>query len=282
MYTGYLKRVGLPALFAHPGRLLVLSLLLAACLFAGGCKEEQKQQARDEITQAEDALRRRDTGDAEMHLERYLRKNPQGELRWHVWEQLVSISLDLRQDRQTARDYLELMLLEFAAQPEKRREIEQRLATLCNEMRDYARATVLWEALVQDPETSDKIKAQVYRELAHAYLRRLEFIAATDILEACLNLQVDIPTKGECLYALGEAQTLTENLTAAEASLRSLLDMPGIPEERRVLTVFMLADVLEQQGRFDAAITYFETIRTTYPNEKVVEMRIAHLKKLKK
>ena len=44
----------------------------------------------------------------------------------------------------------------------------------------------------------------------------------------------------------------------------------------------MLADVLEQQGNFASAIAYFETIRSTYPNEKVVELRIANLKKMLK
>ena len=275
------ERAGCSALSSRKARLCLFVLLCVFCLAAAGCKEEQTQ-ARDEISLAEDALRRRDTGDAEMYFERYLRKFPQGELRWHVWEQLLQIALDLRQDRKTARDYLEIMLLEFGNEPERRREIQLRLAALCNEMRDYGRAGALWEALVQDPGLPDKLKAPVYRDLAHIYLRRLEFIPATDTLEACLTLQVDNAAKAACMYDLGEAQTLTENLTAAEASFRSILEMQGIPEERRVLTTFLLADVLEQQGNSAAAISYFESIRASYPNEKVVEMRIAHLKKIRK
>jgi tetratricopeptide (TPR) repeat protein len=275
------KRAGLPALFSHTARLPFCLLLLAFCLALGACQTES-QQSRDDITLAEAALQKRDIGDAEMHFERYLRKNPQGELRWYVWEQLLNISMDLRQDRKTSSEYMEIMLLEFADVPDRRRELQLRLADLSNELHEYGRATELWEDLVQDPGTPDKIKARVHRDLAHAYLRRLEFIMATETLEACLHLQIDNATKAECLYSLGEAQSLTEDLTAAEASLRSALDLPDTPEHRRVLFVFMLADVLEQQGNLSSAITYFETIRTSYPNEKVVELRIANLKKMLK
>ena len=281
MTAKHLKRAGLSALFSHTARVLFFVVLLSLCLPMGGCQEEQ-QGSDDEIALAEAALRRRDAGDAEMYFERYLRKNPQGELRWHVWEQLLQISLELRQDRKTARDYLEIMLVEFANEPERRREIQLRLAGLCNEMRDYPRAGTLWEALAQDPGTPDKVKARVYRGLAHIYLGRLEFIAATETLKACLKLEVDTATKADCLYALGEAQALTEEFAAAESSLRGLLELPGITEERRVLAVFLLADVLEQQGRYDEAVKHFESIRATYPNEKVVEIRIAHLKKIRK
>ena len=147
-----------------------------------------------------------------MYYERYLRKNPQGELRWHVWEQLLNISMDLRQDRKTSREYLEIMLLEFADIPERRRELQLRLAALCSDLHEYTRSVELWEALAQDPGTPDKVKAKVYRDLAHAYLRRLEFIMATETLQACLNLEIDNATQAECLYALGEAQALTEDL----------------------------------------------------------------------
>lgn len=261
---------------------MALCLLLFACfLLLSGCETENRLPG-DDIALAEAALQKRDIGDAKMYYERYLRKNPQGELRWHVWEQLLNISMDMRQDRKTSREYLEIMLLEFSDIPERRRELQLRLAALCTEMHEYNRAAELWEILIQDPGAPDRTKARVYRNLAHAYLRRLEFIMATDTLQACLSLEIDNATKAECLYALGEAQSLTEDLTAAEATFRSALELPDTPEHRRVLIVFMLADILEQQGNYSSAITYFETIRTTYPNEKVVELRIANLKKMLK
>jgi tetratricopeptide (TPR) repeat protein len=271
------KRAGTPLFF--PQTLLLLILVLVGGPTA--CRDEG-QTARDDTAMAEDALNRHDIDDAAMHFERYLRKNPDGLQRWQVWQRLLGISLDLRQDKVTAREYLEIMLQEFEEDPEKRRSIQLSLARLCHDIQDYNRAAVLWEALVQDPQTPDSVKAGVDIDLSKVYLRRLEFTLATETLGMCTRLEVEIALKADCLYALGAAQMFTEDLGAAEATLRHTASLAAIPEDRRVLAVFMLADILEQQGRYAAAIDLFESILSAYPNEKVVEMRLSRLKKMPK
>ena len=271
------KRAFPPLLFL----LAVPLLLLAAGGGPSACREEG-QAVRDDIAMAEEALNRRDMDDASMYFERYLRKNPDGLRRWQVWQRLLGISLDLRQDRTTTRAYLEIMLQEFEADPEKRRSIQLLLAQVCRDTQDFGRGTVLWEALIRDPQTPDSLKAGIAIDLSRAYLHRLEFIRATDTLILCTRLEVDIARKADCLYALGETQVFTENLEAAEATLRDAVSLASIPEDRRILAVFMLADILEQQGRYAAAVDLFESIRTAYPNERVVEMRLSRLKKMDK
>jgi tetratricopeptide (TPR) repeat protein len=266
-----------PLLLLRAGVLLILALV---CLQAA-CRDEE-QAARDDIFMAESALNRRDIGDAIMYFERYLRKNPDGLRRWQVWQRLLGISLDLRQDRAAARSYLEIMLQEFEADAGKRRSLQLLLARVCRDTHDYERATVLWEALMEDPQTPDSVKAGISIDLSKAYLRRLEFILATNTLTLCARLDVDIALKADCLYALGETQVLTENLQAAEATLRGVVSLAAVPEDRRVLAVFALADVLEQQGRRAGAIALFESIRSSYPNERVVEMRLSRLNKKNK
>ena len=233
---------------------------------------------KDDLVMAEMAAKARDIGDAEMFYERYLRKNPTGGQRWNVWQSLLNISLNIRQDKITARDYLEIMLLEYDDDPDKRREIQMELAAVCNDLRMYERAVTLWEKLVEDDGTPDEDKAAFYRALSHAYMRRLEFTMATDVLELCLKLDVSLSTKADCLYAVGEAEMITGNLAESEKALRSLLNMPEAAPQRRVLAVFMLADVLEQQNRPEEAAKLFESIRESYPNSRVVEMRIAALR----
>ncbi|MDR2075553.1 MAG: tetratricopeptide repeat protein [Desulfovibrio sp.] len=271
------KKAGVSFLFLQT--LLVLVLALAGGLAA--CRDGE-QAVRDDIALAEDALNRRDLDDAAMYFERYLRKNPNGLRRWQVWQQLLGIALDLRQDKATARAYLEIMLEEFEADTEKRRSLQLLLARICRETHDYGRAAVLWEALIQDPQTPDNVKAGVSIDLSKAYLRRLEFTLATDTLVMCTRLRVDIALKADCLYALGETQVLTENLETAEATLRAAISLEAIPEDRRVLAVFLLADVLEQRGQYAGAIDLFTGIRASYPNERVVEMRLFRLKNMKK
>ncbi|MDR2161691.1 MAG: tetratricopeptide repeat protein [Desulfovibrio sp.] len=265
-----------PSFFPRTVSLLILALLCgpAAC-------GDRDKPVRDDIALAEDALHRRDIDDAKMYFERYLRKNPDSPRRWQVWQQLLAISLDLRQDRATARGYLEIMLREFEHDPEKRRSIQLPLARICRETYDFERAALLWEALAKDPGTPDAVKAGVYIDLAKIYLRRLEFTPATDILTMCMRLKVNIARKADCLYALGEAQIFTENLEEAEAALRAAIALEGVPENRRDMSVFLLADILEQRGRRAEAIALFESIRGTYPNEKVLEMRLSRLRTMK-
>ncbi len=274
------KRAGTPAPLS-PVRFLFFILLLSTVALLSGCPE-RKEEVKSDLVAAQEAVRRRDTGDAEMYFQRYLRKNPNGDQRREVWEELLKITLSERQDKQTAADYLELMLMEFEDQPERRRGIQLRLAEISNELLRYDRAQALWEAAAGDPQTPAAVKAGVLRNLSRVYLLRLEFMAAVESLETCLHLDVPAADKGECSYSLAETQMLTGELDASTATLRELLKNPEISPERRVLTVFMLADVSEMQGRMDEAARLFESIRGEYPNEKVVEMRITTLKQKKK
>ncbi len=264
---------GATALFLRVAAAVVLCLVLAGCPW-----DDARENPKTDLSLAEEALKERDTGDAEMYFQRYLRKNPDGVERWKVWQNLLDLCLNIRQDKATAREYLEIMLVEFSADGKKRRAIQQQLAGLCDEARDHARAASLWEALAADPGTDDETKAATYRRLSQAYLRRLEFSAATDVLEMCLKLSVSGATKADCLYSLGEVQMLTENLSPAQKALEASIATAGVTPRRRVLATFMLADVLEQQERYDEARALFESIRSEYPNEKVIEQRILYLK----
>jgi lipopolysaccharide biosynthesis regulator YciM len=184
----------------------------------------------------------------------------------------------VRQNKRTAAEYLEIMLTEFGNDPHKRRIIQIGLETLYRDMREDAKAVRLWEALAADPDTPPEDRAAVYRELSQAYLRRLEFSLATDVLGLCLQLDVSSEIKADCLYSLAETQMFTETLTGSEQALRDILRLEDVSEERKVLAVFMLADVLEQQDRLSEAAELFESIRETYPNTRVIEIRLGALK----
>ncbi|MDR2488036.1 MAG: tetratricopeptide repeat protein [Desulfovibrio sp.] len=258
--------------------LLGFPLALAMMFFLGGYYAPKEIGWKSDLAMAEKALKDRDIGDAEMFYERYLRKNPTGEQRWKVWDSLLNISLNFRQDKLTAKHYLEIMLLEYADDVPKRRKIRKQLAGVCNDLRLYDRAVAIWEALVKDEETPAEEKAVFYRDLFHAYMRRLEFTMATDVLNLCLQSEITPATKADCLYDLAEAEMFAYDLEKSEKALRSLLEMPAASSQRRVLAVFMLADVLEQQNRFEEADQLFTSIRENFPNSKVIEMRISSLK----
>jgi tetratricopeptide (TPR) repeat protein len=214
-----------------------------------------------------------------MYLLRYLRKNPDGAERWQVWRRLLALALNVRQDKATAREYLEIMLREFAGDRERKRGIVMELAGLCRDMGFNARSVALWESLAGDPDLSAVDKATVYKELSYAYMRRLEFSTAAEVLDLCLDLNVGQDFKADCRSALAETRMLNnEDMKGAEQALRDLLAMEGISEQRRVTAVFMLADVVEQRDRPEEARALLESILHGYPNSKVIEIRLAALK----
>lgn len=266
--------------FSDAGLKALCAALLALCL--AGCTIEDGRRPTDDLSEANRALKERDIGDAEMYFKRYLRKNAHGVRRWEVWNSLLNIALTVRQDKTTAAEYLEIMRVEFEQDPPRRRSIQQQLAALYNDTHAYARAVALWEAMAGDPDTPADDLARVYQDLSRAYMRRLEFTAAKEALNLCLQLPVDSATKADCLYVLAETEMLTEELEESEKVLQGLVDMPDIPESRRVQAIFMLADVLEQRDRLDDAEDLLESIRDSYPNARVVALRLAALKDKKK
>ena len=266
---------------------LVAGLLLLVLFFPACSRDDlENLQAKlpwraaeqDDLDLAVKALKARDIADAEMYFERYLRKNPTGGERWEAWQELMDIARNIRQDKAVVRDYLEMMLAEYADDPVRRSDIQMQLAALCNDMRLHGRAVALWEDLIADEDFPEHLRAVVYRELSRAYLRRLETVKATQILGLCLDLDVPAPLRADCLFDLSETQSLTGEFKDSEKSLHDLLDMEDLPSDKQIMATFMLADVLEQQERLDEAMKYYESVRATYPNPKVVEIRLNSLK----
>ena len=256
---------------------LVLLFVLLASL--AGCRDFSDPV--DDLEAARYAESISDVAEAEMHYERFLRKNPQSPERWNVWNRLLNISLNIRQEKAPAAAYLEIMLDEYSDNNDRRRVVELTLAGISNDLRNYDRAVSLWESLVNNEDTPSEDKAECLMNLSHAYLLQLQFEDATTALETCLKMDVTDSTKGRCLFDLAESQILQGDLSLAETSLLRLIGME--PEESEdVLARFILADVIEQRGRLNEALEHFKAIRSVYPNNKVIEMRIASLEKRKK
>ncbi len=253
--------------------------LLCFALFA--CSNSKKE-GPDDLGEARSALGKRNFLEAEKAFERYLRSNPEGVDRWYVWQNLVELSLNVRGDRKGAIELLEAMLVEYAATPDKERLVRMRLAEQYRLSRKYDRAVELWGLTAGDKGASSLEKAESYRNLAEVYLRRLEFELAKEALNMCIALAVPDPVRGQCLYDLAQTHMGTDESDEAVARLRAVLELKDIPAPLRGLTVFMLADALDQQGKSAEALALFESIRASYPNPQVVAKRIDALRKPKK
>lgn len=273
-------RTGRPVPLVFLARHLLCAVLVGGLFLGAGC--DSKSHTQNDYQLGAKALVARDAAEAQMHFERYLRLNPAGTLRWRAWEYLLDIALNYRGEKQAAQSYLEIMLAEYADDAVRARSIRLQLADIASDLRRYGRATELWEALIEDAGVPAETRSGIYRNLSREYLRRLEFTRATDMLGACIQLDISPSMKADCLYDLAEAQTVTDALPQAAITLRNLLGMQDAPEKKRVLATFLLADVLEQQGKAAEALPLFESIQSSYPNSRVIAMRIAYLKGKKK
>lgn len=250
-------------------------ILVVCCFVLAACQT----QPVDDLTLGNEAYERYEITDAEMFYERYLRKNPESSNRWWVWNRLLDISLNIRQQKSNSVAYLEIMLEEYGKDDDKRRSITRSLANLYFDLMNYERAVILWENLAYDPTSVSAEKAEAFRKLAFLYLRRLDFTDSTNVLQKCLQLDVEQSVKADCLFDLAEIQLLLGELPQAYANLHTLLQLDDPNKERYLMVRFMYADVLEQKGRFEEALELFTQLRTVHPNTGVIDVRLESLKK---
>lgn len=250
-------------------------ILVLCCFSLMACQS----QPADDLTLGNEAYDRYEISDAEMFYERYLRKNPESTNRWWVWNRLLDISLNIRQQKATSIAYLEIMMEEYGKDDDKRRSITRSLANLYFDVLNYERAVILWESLAYDPTALATEKAEALRKLAFLYLRRLDFSDSTNALQRCLQLEVDQSVKADCLFDLAEIQLLLGELPQAYANLHTLLQLDDSDKERYLMVRFMYADVLEQKKRYDEALEVFTQLRAVHPNPGVIDVRIKSLEK---
>lgn len=257
--------------------LLCFLLIFTFGLSISGCGREDEKNV-DFFAAGEDFMRTRDYMEAENAYENYLRSEHAGPHRWESWNKLVDIAKDVRHNRSSVIELLALMRMEYEADPEKRRSIDARLADEYAQSGMRNKAIELWMGLVNDPETAATDKAKWYRRLSRVYLSQFEFEQVKETLALCLSLTVPDAEKNLCSYDLADAFMLMEDVDEGIAELRRLLEKSGVEEDLRVLAVFTLADAMEQKGNKEAAMQLFESIRSSYPNPRVIETRISYLK----
>lgn len=261
-------------------RYLSIRLLFVSLFFCVSC-QENRPEIRSDLGEARHAMMTRDYLEAEKSFERYLRRTPEGADRWEVWNSLVEIALSVRDDRKAAVELMEAMLIEYEDSAVSTRQIKLRLAAQYRAMRKYERALFLWSSVAEDAnaETVDRVRA--CRGLANIYMRRLEFEFAKESLSYCLGLKIPNAVRAECLYDLAQANIGMGDAAAGITYFWEVLALSDIPESTATLTIFMLADALEQENDPGKALELFKSIANRYPSPKVVEMRIAGLEQKK-
>ncbi|MDR1856779.1 MAG: hypothetical protein LBR22_06415 [Desulfovibrio sp.] len=250
---------------------------LALCLLPllSGC---EKPLAADDLSSAVAAVDHRDWSEAERLLRRCLREEQAPDRRWTAWRLLLQVANLAGEESKTSLAYLDAMLEEFADDDARARDILLQMAALNEATHRYARAVDVWSSFVGLAGLPPEELVRGYSGLAINQMKQRLFESAEETLQQCLGLPVPYKAKLPCMFELADLRSTQERWQEAADYSQEILDfLPG--NELRGLAGFLLADALEQLGRNQEALNRFEETREFFPNDAVVDNRIAQLRK---
>ena len=252
----------------------ILIILAALCLFA--CTRGGSDGA-DDLEQARDAYSKGFYLEAEKGYERYLQVEPQGKDRKEAWERLSEISISIKGDLDRAVVLLEAMYLELGNDPEDAWRIMYQLGDVYAQLGNLNKAVESYEkCLVHAGQNADRTcRTQLRMAKLYRAMGNYDLVAVT--LSSCADTAEDSESKAKCLYELAQSYSFISNWSQSKRALEALLALPGVSEETRSLSVFLLADIYENERDYAKTRELLDSILTTYPNPKVVETRLANL-----
>ena len=216
---------------------------------------------------------------AESLYERYLEANPQGTQRWRAWDKLADIAINVVGDLHKAATILDAAHLEYSDDAGRAADVLWRLARVYTDLRDWERASETWNRLIDNYDLSKKRLWQVYWNLGKIHQFQGRYAMAKDSMLSCMETAPDQTSRSQCMYELAQAYSFLKNREQAESWLEQLLALDNADPELKALATYLLSEQAEADGDVPRARELLESIRTTYPNPKVVESRLNNLGK---
>lgn len=251
--------------------LLVLSL--TSGLF--GC---ENTLVVDDLAEARTAITNHNWTLAERFIERYLRVQDDPDKRWEAWLNLIEATNGASQEPRVTLEYLEAMLQEYADNDSRAKFILHRMGVLNEFLRRNDRAADAWSTYINLDGLTSEEATEAHRRLAAIHFRAKRYEVAENVLYSCLALDMPAQLHAQCMYDMADMNVAREQWDEASTFAMQVLEI-DTDANMKGLTMFLLAEALEQQNKFEEALRYFEAARPLYPNEMVVDNRIAFLKK---
>lgn len=255
-------------------RLIVLALLVISLTGCG-----QSDPSGNDLINVREAYTKGFYLEARAGYERYLQLYPQGDFRLEAWNRLLEISLNVSGDLDRAIGLLEAMILEYGTEQETAWKLMNRLGELY-ELNGEAVKSL--EARERSLEFSGgELSKTVPTRLAMALLQRglREYGLAVDMLKICADNAIDPELRALCLYEEAQTYSFMQSWGQAKEVLEVIVAEKQAEEKIYAQSVFLLGDVYEQELNFGKARELFESIKETYPNPKVIEIRLKNLGK---
>lgn len=251
-----------------------ICLFVCIILFLYGC--DNKLEITDDFAKAKIEIQNSNWTEAERLLSRYLKEPDNTDLRWEAWNELINIINRAGSEPIITLEYLAAMLYEFEADKKKYKNILYKMGLLNEDIWLYDRAADVWLRYINLEDLNGEEAVNVHRRLAKIYYLSKLFESAEDILNNCLALNAPANMVAYCMYDLAELNVAQQRFVEASDLSIQILDME-IDNKVKYLTLFLLADSLEQQEKYVESLSYFEQSKDIYPNVTVVIKRIEYL-----
>ncbi|MGL1863466.1 MAG: tetratricopeptide repeat protein [Pseudodesulfovibrio sp.] len=257
-------------------RILIIFTILTSLLMGAACTPNDSP-GHEDIERARESYSQGLYLESEKDYERYLQVEPQGEFRREAWDKLSIIAVKIKGDYDRAVVLLEAMYLELGTDPDDAWRIMHQLGDVYAQLGNRAKAIESFDKCLmhavdspQNTYTTQLRMAKLYRSMGN-----YELVAAT--LENCADSAIDNESKAKCLYQLAQSYSFISNWKQSKRALETLLSLDDVSEETHVLSVFLLADIYDNERNYAKTKELLESIMTTYPNPKVIESRLSSL-----
>lgn len=256
-------------------RRLIYGTVLLALLAAAGC---ENALVVDDLAEARSAISSHNWTLAERLLERYLRVQDDPDNRWEAWQSLIEATNSASPEPRATLEYLEAMLQEFADNDNRSKFILYRMGVLNETLRRNDRAADAWSTYITLEGLNPEEATEAHTRLAGIHFRARRYDVAENVLYSCLALEMPAQQHAQCMFDLADMNVAREQWEEATNLAMQILEI-DTDVNMKGLTMFLLAESLEQQNNLDEALRYFEAARSLYPNAMVVDKRIEFLKK---
>ncbi|MDR3639926.1 MAG: tetratricopeptide repeat protein [Humidesulfovibrio sp.] len=259
---------------SHP-ILIACALVLAVVLTA--CGRGASSGPAEDLEIARQAYSSGYFLEAETAYERYLQSDPQGKHRLEAWTRLVDICSGVKGDPDKAITLLETATLEYASRPKDNWPLLFRLGELYEQRGQRKKALDAWGRCL-DTAGDDKAKAvqaQMRMAIADRALGKADL--AEDLLNQCIHQAKDDESKSRAMYELAQTYSLAWNWPKTKSIVEEILAMEKAPQDVKVMSTFLLADVYEAERNLPKARELLTSLKDTYPNPEVIISRLASL-----
>jgi len=255
---------------------IFIMFLFISLIGTGGCSTEPDQGV-DDIERARTSYSKGFYLEAEKEYERYLQAEPQGAYRKEAWERLSEIAVTVKGEYDRAVVLLEAMYLELGDDEEAGWRIMYQLGEVYSVLGNKLKAIESFEKCLLHAAEFPEKTTQTQLRMARLYRDMGNYGQVAATLQNCVDSADNADDKAQCLYELAQSYSFISSWSQAKNALETLLSLQDVSEETRALSVFLLADIYENDRDYAKAKSLLESIVDTYPNRRVVESRLANL-----